>query len=200
MADDNSKQLLMRCEAGDEEAARQIFDSYVSRLIALARARLSPRLQRKVDPEDVVQSAYRSFFRRAGDGEYELKRNGDLWRLLAAITVHKVLKKAEYHQAAKRSINREQSVDLLANSSTMGVAPERLSRDPTPAEQLLVAEQLEETMRDLMPLHREMLKLRLQGQSVSEISEQVCRTEHSVRRVLRNVRERLESALLDATV
>ncbi|MFO0845256.1 MAG: hypothetical protein U0797_23215 [Gemmataceae bacterium] len=66
---------------------------------------LSARLARHVDPEDVVQSAYRSFAAR--EGRFTLSRGGDLWRLLVAITVHKVRRLAEHFAAAKRSAARE---------------------------------------------------------------------------------------------
>lgn len=48
-------------QAGQSEAATAIFDRYVARLIALARSRIGAKLGRRVDAEDIVQSAYRSF-------------------------------------------------------------------------------------------------------------------------------------------
>jgi hypothetical protein len=59
--------------------------SYANRLIALARSRLSSKLAGRIDPEDVVQSVYRSFFAEARAGRYHLDRGGDLWRLLVAM-------------------------------------------------------------------------------------------------------------------
>ena len=90
-ADDDSLALLERWKAGDGSAADEIFSRYMQRLAGLARHRLSDKMQRRVDPDDVVPSADRSFFRPAQDDRYELKRSGDLWRLLAAITMNKVL-------------------------------------------------------------------------------------------------------------
>ena len=49
--------------------ARALFERFSRRLIGLARCHLEVRLQHKVDPEDVVQSAYKSFFLRYGDGD-----------------------------------------------------------------------------------------------------------------------------------
>ena len=40
-------------------------------------------MRQKVDPEDVVQSAYRSFFAAASDGHYDLQRAGDLLLAMA---------------------------------------------------------------------------------------------------------------------
>src|SRR5438270_12519197 len=77
-----SADLMARWRDGDEEAAEQLFHRYAERLLALARSRMSVWLAGHVDPEDVVQSAYRSFFTGARAGRFALERNGDLWRLL----------------------------------------------------------------------------------------------------------------------
>jgi hypothetical protein len=55
--DEPSEQLLARFQAGDESAAEEMFRRYVGRLTVFARARLAPRLAKRVDPEDVVLSA-----------------------------------------------------------------------------------------------------------------------------------------------
>ena len=54
MDDDRSGDLLARWRAGDADAAAEIFRRYADRLIALARGRLSAKLARRIDPEDVV--------------------------------------------------------------------------------------------------------------------------------------------------
>jgi hypothetical protein len=61
MADYPSIELLARFRAGDERAAEELFPRFAERLIAVAKARLSAKLARRVGAEDVVQSAYRSF-------------------------------------------------------------------------------------------------------------------------------------------
>ena len=69
MTDDLSPaRLIERLRAGDPQAAEEIFNRYARRLIALASTRLDERMRRRVDPDDVVQSAMRSFYRRAADG------------------------------------------------------------------------------------------------------------------------------------
>lgn len=65
MRDDESAKLLRDWQDGDERAASLLFERYVDRLLVLARNKLSPRMKRRIDPEDVVQSAYRSFFASA---------------------------------------------------------------------------------------------------------------------------------------
>src|SRR5690242_9071558 len=84
-----SDQLLLRYQQGDEDASREIFERFIARLTALARSRLASRVAKRADPEDIVLSAYRSFFVGARNGKYALQRSGDLWRLLVSITLHK---------------------------------------------------------------------------------------------------------------
>src|SRR5262245_58097585 len=62
MQDESSVHLVSRWRAGDQQAAAELFRRYASRLIALAQSRLSASMASRVDPEDVVQSVYRSFF------------------------------------------------------------------------------------------------------------------------------------------
>src|SRR5436190_2378792 len=76
-----SADLLHRLRRGDEDAATAVFERYVERLTRLARSRLATKLASRVDPEDIVLSAYRSFFVAARQGRFELERGGDLWRL-----------------------------------------------------------------------------------------------------------------------
>src|SRR5262249_15364 len=110
MPEDASINLVARWRGGDQLAANELFRRYAEQLIALARSRLSAKFSQGVDPEDVVQSAYRSFFHGTRDGRYDILRGGDLWQLLVVITLHKVQHQVRRNLAGKRSITREQPV------------------------------------------------------------------------------------------
>ena len=188
-----SVQLLNRWREGDESAAAELFDRYVNRLTALARKRLSARMQRRVEAEDVVQSAYRSFFVKAGDGRYTLEHSGDLWRLLATITISKVRGQVEFNTAKKRAVYDEASMN---DRGELRVDPELVAREPDPAEAIGVVEELEAVMAGLSPLHRRILELRLQHCSTEEIAKEVERTDRTVRRILENIRGDLQGRLV----
>lgn len=176
---------------GDEQAATALFDRYVERLIAMARTMLSEKLGRRVDAEDVVQSAYRSFFLGAREGKYVIERGGDLWRLLATITVSKVRKQAEFHHAAKRSLRREEP-----QPDTNGAALLTHTPEPTPDEALVLTDLLETVMRELDPVQQKMLQLRLQGYRLEEIAAETQRSERTVRRLFEFLRTRWQDASL----
>jgi DNA-directed RNA polymerase specialized sigma24 family protein len=64
----SSAELLDRATTGNQAAEAEIFERYAQRLIALARSRLAAKLVARLDAEDIVQSAYRSFFVAAREG------------------------------------------------------------------------------------------------------------------------------------
>src|SRR3954470_20415342 len=94
-------------EPGGEE--RQSFERFTRRLIGLARAHLDGRLRHKIDPEDVVQSAYKSFFLRYGEGALATEGWDGLWGLLTLITLRKCADRVRYHRAGRRDLAREVS-------------------------------------------------------------------------------------------
>ena len=67
-ADDRA--LVAAFKAGSESAARELFDKYCERLMKLARRRIGQRMTSRIDPEDVLQSAFRSFFGRVKNDEF----------------------------------------------------------------------------------------------------------------------------------
>lgn len=190
--EDESVELAAKVARGNEQAAFALFDRYLERLLAMARQALSQKLAQRVDAEDVVQSAYRSFFVGARDGKYVIERGGDLWRLLARITYTKVQQQAEFHGAAKRSMKREETVD--GGSAAMPLAEMAAGREPTPLDAAALADELEQTFRTLDPVQRRMVELRLQGYRLEEIAAETGRSERTVRRVIEHVRHLWQKA------
>jgi RNA polymerase sigma factor (sigma-70 family) len=187
---DHSGDLVARWREGDQQAAEELFRRYADRLIGLARSRLSAKLARRIDPEDVVQSVYRSFFTDSREGRYDLQRGGDLWRLLVAITLHKLHDQIRRNTRGKRTVEREQN--LGTDEVWLGMLPHSLAHEPSPVEAVALAEELEQFISRLGPADRRVLELRLQGYTVEEIAAQTQRGERTVRRVLKENKQRLE--------
>jgi RNA polymerase sigma factor (sigma-70 family) len=194
MPNDESIELLRRIQSQDSAAAYELFHRYVDRLLALVRVRLCTKLVRRIDPEDVVQSAYRSFFSGAEDGRFELQNSGDLWRLLAAITLNKLHRQVDHHQAGRRTIAAEQSV-LSTDSCLQSVSFDALANEPSPEQAAILIDEVQFLMTDLNDDQREMLEMRLQGFALSEIAERKDCSERTVRRMLEKVKSRLEQRL-----
>jgi RNA polymerase sigma-70 factor (ECF subfamily) len=188
--DSPSVELLARWRTGDDQAARHLFDRFTERLLAMAHKRLAEKLARRLDAEDVVQSAYRSFFRGAREGRFVIERSGDLWRLLAAITLNKLKHQIQKHSAGKRALKREEVPTGDKDNSV--VHGGGYSREPAPDEAAALADMVESLLRHLHPVQREMLELRLQGSTLEEIAAQTHRSERTVRRLLEQIRQQLE--------
>src|SRR5207253_4315479 len=82
-------------------------EQYGALLHRLADKHLPRGLRRRGGAEDVVQSACRTFLRRAQGGEFQLGDSEDLWRLLCAITLTKVREQARFHLRKKRGLDQE---------------------------------------------------------------------------------------------
>lgn len=178
----SSAALLELLHRGDEAAAAEVFERYAEQLTRLARSRSAARLAVRVDAEDIVQSAWRSFFVAARAGRFQLEQGGDLWRLLVEVTLHKLYRQAARHQAQRRSVKREEGgAGVLAATSA----------EPTPAEAAAAADELEALLTALSPRGRQAVALRLQGFEQAEIAVQLGCTERTVRRLLAEARRLL---------
>jgi RNA polymerase sigma-70 factor (ECF subfamily) len=172
-------------QAGDAAAARRLFDRFAQRLIGLARSRLPAGLRDRLDPEDVAQSVWKSFFRRQGEEPVAFAGWDNVWAWLVFVTGRKCGRWAEHFRAQCRDQQREQpSADGWADAC---------SREPTPEEAAILTETLEALVQRLDGRDRHILELHLQGRSVEQISEAVKLTERSVQRVLKDVRDWLDA-------
>jgi RNA polymerase sigma-70 factor (ECF subfamily) len=165
------------------------FQRFTLRLVGLARKHLDTQLRHKIDPEDVVQSVYKSFFLRYGEGELVEHKLDELWSLLTVITLRKCADRVRYYQAERRNVNRE-----TPNSLPDSIEPWRkaIDREPTPEEAALMAETVEQILAGLQPSDRPIIELSLQGYSTQEISKRMGRAERSVRRVRALLKSQLE--------
>jgi RNA polymerase sigma-70 factor (ECF subfamily) len=188
-ADESFVKLLTRVRAGDQDATTQIFERFAHRLLALARSRLDGLTRQKIDPDDVLQSVFRSFFTRLADDQWDLDNWDSLWGLLALITVRKCGHRVEYFRAACRDIHREVSARAVTDSSAPGLEPP--ASDPTPSAVVMLAETVENLLGHLEVRDRRIVELSLQGHTNSEIGNVVGCTERTVYRVLERVRKHL---------
>jgi RNA polymerase sigma factor (sigma-70 family) len=185
MPDTSADWLLTELSrGGNEEAARQLFDEYVDRLLAVARGHISQRLAQRVDPEHVVQSVFRTFFGRIKEGRFQIHDRDDLGKLLARITVHKALRQVNFHRAAKRSPMQEAGPAEWSRDDLVNL----LTREPSPAVTIAFLDQFEHFVSQLRPQERQILEMRLQGYTNEEIATRLGTYDRHIRRVLERVR------------
>lgn len=169
---------------GDPETARKVFDSYVDRLVALARKRISQRLSSRIDAEDIVQSVFRTFFHRAQMGQFTFTDEDDVCKMLARITVHKTFRQIAHHQAGKRDAGRE----VGRGDDDQDMVQNLMSREPSPEEAAGLLDQLEHFLAQLRREDREILELRMQGFSTLEIAQKLGITDRKIRRLMERIR------------
>jgi eukaryotic-like serine/threonine-protein kinase len=184
LEDSTNRDLLAAWRGGNELAATVLVRRYMARLTSLAGSRLSRRLARRVDAEDVVLSAWRSFFVATGCNQVNVPDDDNLWPLLVTMTLRKLARQAARHSADRRSIHAE--VERADDFDW----PSVVARDPTPAEAAMVTDEIENLMSGLSPTDREILTRRLQGEQHAAIASSVDCSERTVRRSLQRIRER----------
>jgi RNA polymerase sigma factor (sigma-70 family) len=177
----------------DPSVVRRFCDSYGPQLERLADRHLAGAVRRRIGPEDVVQSACRTFLRRARGGEFRLEDSAALWRLLCAITLTKAREQSRFHQRRRRGVDREQPL-ADADDSVPGV---RTPTDPqpSPAEAVAFDDFFEQILAGMDEEERRLVDLKLQEFTNDEVAERLGLSERTVRRILERVRGRLTRAL-----
>jgi RNA polymerase sigma-70 factor (ECF subfamily) len=186
-ATDSFAALMDRLRADDDAASRDVFRRYAGQLVALARRQFEDRLAHRIDPEDVVQSALKSFFIRHRAGKLQVGNWNSLWGLLAVITRRKCADRVEYLRAERRDVGREVS-DATGPDQPWQLAPDR---EPSPQEVAVLAETVEQLFRALDADERPVLELSLQGYTAAEISLRLGRALRTVHRTRERVRKTL---------
>lgn len=177
--------LLRRLKGGENDAATALYLRYAKRLERLATYQTSDQLANRIDSDEIVQSVFRTFFRRASKGHYDVSDSADLWKLLLVITLNKIRRAAEYHHAEKRDITRTKSFGTeYFDSKSKAVA----NHDAAYSTLKLT---VDEMLANLPPKHQEMIRLRIEGFNLPEVATKTSRTQRTVERVLKSFRDKL---------
>lgn len=190
--------LVERLRVGDSAAADRLFHDYAGRLAAVVRRRLGWRFCRKLDPEDVVQSVFRSFVRCQQGPAMRFENWDALWGLLSLIAMRKAGRVVAHFAAGRRRLDLEHSVAGGADE-TVALQAEGVSHEPDPQHLAAVAETIEHLLAELEERDRRIVRLALEGQATEAIAAVVGRSERTVQRVLRRLAGRLEDAAAGRT-
>ena len=182
--------LLRRYRNGEQGAATELYLRYASRLFGLARRQSSAALASRVTPDDVVQSVFRTFFRRVSDGGYDVPPGDELWQLLLVLALNKIRSLGKYHGAARRNVAATFSIEGLEHA-----LPDRNTADDTSLRILEMT--IEELVKDFQPSQQEMIRFRIEGHTVPAIAELTQRSQRSVERVLQKFRSMLSKQIYD---
>ena len=179
--------LLRRLRKGEQDAATRLYLRYARRLHGLATAQTGQDLKSRVDPEDIVQSVFRTFFRRAQEGHYEVPDGEEIWKLFLVIGLHKIRDAAVFHRAAKRNAGR--------TTALIGAGE---SADPPAADQMAettLRMVIDEILLNLNDSQKEIVTIRMEGAQVDEIAQATKRSHRTVERTLQKFRELLQKQI-----
>ena len=183
--------LMGGLNQGDQDAARQVYERYSQRLVALASQRLDKRLGAKVDPESVMQSVMQSFFDGQAKDEYVIDSWVALYGLLSKVTVRKALNRNRLHRQRKRN----DRLDAQGNERPAPVAFEDFQaacREPGPAQLAELRDLIESGLGKLNPTERKIIESFLDTGSSEEAALLFGVSTRTVQRVVKMFREYLE--------
>src|SRR5215510_7896048 len=143
---DSFRGLVDQLRAGDDAAATEVFNRFARRIVGLARKQLHAAVRSKVDPEDVLQSVFRSFFNRQREGRFAIESWDSLWGILMVMTLRKCRRRIQYYRAEKRDARREK---LWEGESHGEGDPAIFAREPTPSEAAMLIELIGRLMSEL---------------------------------------------------
>ena len=189
-SDSSGQHFLARVLDGEDAAAEAVFAKYAEQLARLAEQNLSPRVARRVDGADVVQSVFRTFFHRAERGDFQIRSSAELWKLLVQITLNKSRQQGRRNSAGLRDVRRE--------TDDSGLLPALADDQPSPEDALLLNELIEQALQKLpasqQTLYRKLMELKLAGYSNKEIAEQLDVVRRTVERMLKRLEESFDAS------
>lgn len=110
LTDDPVTLWIDELRGADDDAAKKLWDYFVSRLHVLARKKLDSQSRSVYDEADAAQSAFRSFCMVVSAGRFpDLRDRAGLWRLLLTITSRKIARQHERDRRQRRDVNRSLS-------------------------------------------------------------------------------------------
>src|SRR5207244_233156 len=155
---------------------------YCARLQALIVSRCSRSLGTHLDAEDIAQSVFRAVFHGVKAQGYDVPDHQELWGLLLVLALNKIRNQERYYRSGKRDVRRRRGVSDVELGQLAG-------RDDATADFVRLV--VEDELNGLPDPHRVMVKLRLEGYDLAEITTRARRSTRTVERVLQTFRKRL---------
>jgi DNA-directed RNA polymerase specialized sigma24 family protein len=181
---------ITRCidmlKRGDHAAAEALWDSYIHRLVALARTRLGGMPRRAADEEDVALSAFDSFCRRAERGQFaSLTDRDDLWHLLCLLTERKAIDLMRREGRKSRGDGRVFAFSEVEGQGAGDIADTRA----TPEFAAQIVDEFRELLRRLGDDSlRSVALAKMEGYTNKQIAIRLGCIEQTVERKLRSIR------------
>lgn len=190
MSENTITDWIIAMRAGDPDAAERLWSRFVVRVRALARSRITEKVRRHRDEDDIAQSALHALWTGAQQGRFDsLSGREELWRLLAVITIRKA---ANATRAAKDEASGE---SVMGSFSGVAGAMAWIGE----IDDSEFAGTLDHACRDLMdaldPVLRPTILLRFQGYTNEEIARLESKSVRTIERYVKMARRQWEAVL-----
>jgi len=175
----NFETLMERVRQGSQDAAWQLIEEYGSHICRVVKHSLDRSLQRRFDAVDVVQSVWKSFFRRPSQIRgFDCAEQ--LIAYLVAMARHKVVDTVRWSGAQKRDWRKEQSGKYpLERTAVAG--------DPSPSWVATAKEHWSQLLEEQPEHYREALRLRFMGKTYPEIATELRINERTARKIVKKL-------------
>jgi RNA polymerase sigma factor (sigma-70 family) len=176
-------ELVAQLKAGSQDAAWELVELYGPHILRVVRRTLTREIRPKFDSQDFVQAVWASFFTHR-ERFLKVDRPEQLVGLLAATARHKIVDEVRRRlETKKHNVRRERSMD----DSNVVVKDTLVSGDPTPS-QIAIARERWTQMMDQQPEQcRQIVNLRLAGETHEAIARALGVSKKTVQRVLQRL-------------
>jgi RNA polymerase sigma-70 factor (ECF subfamily) len=195
--EDSINICLEKLKCGNPDAAQDLWYRYYHRLVGLARKKLGDSPRRTMDEDDVVQSAFSDFCRRAQAGCFpDLHDRDSLWALLALITARKAANQRGHEHRIKRGGGAAKNKNEADAGAGDWELAQVVAEQPSAEDAALFVTQLERFMDSLDdPSDRLILLWKLEERTNPEIARHLDCSLSAVERKLRSIRKRLSGEI-----
>ena len=190
--DDELNDLLSRARAGDEAAIRDFLSRFEPEVTTMVRSRLPRQLRTQFDSTDFVQAVWKSLLVETAPQSQAFVDVEHFRAYLYGMVRNKVSEQQRrLTKTAKYDLAREER--LYIRRGDREVAREVVSPDPSPSKVYQATDRMAQLTAGMSPREVEILTLRRQGLTLSEIADRTGINERSVRRLIEWARSLLES-------
>lgn len=187
--------LMADVTAGSEEAVWELAETYTPYILRAVRASLPSKVRTKVDSQDFAQTLWASILLKGTDLT-RMKSPEQLIAFLARAARNKVIDATRrYMGAQKYDVGREQNIDDLQpiHHASRDLTNNRAlaTRDPSPSQFASMREKWNQALANASPRDRQILNMRLQGQTFDAISETLEINQATARRAMQRLIEQL---------
>jgi len=195
----NENEAAMRFE--DADYVQQLWEQFYPRLRTSISDRVRAIRRPVASDSEIALSAFHSFVQRAREGQFpKLADQDQVWLLLRTIAIRKANDHRKSLRAKKRGGEHRVygQADMAGESDPGSGVDAAVGSQPAPSLDVEVAE-LFNSMRDNLPddRHRDVLLLKLQGASITEIAKCLATSTRTVQRLLRKIEEDWRAELFD---